>query len=76
MTTKEQLHHLIDQLPESDVGVVTRLLEALRDTEDPVLRLLAGAPEEDQAPTDDDIKAMTEGRAQYRRGEGRYLSER
>ncbi|MEK7817528.1 MAG: hypothetical protein AAB281_04655, partial [Actinomycetota bacterium] len=39
MTTKEQLHHLVDQLPEREVPTAQRVLEALRDTSDPVARL-------------------------------------
>lgn len=70
MTTKERLHQLVDQLPDRDVGTAARLLEALRDTSDPVAELLDQAPVDDEPVTPDDEAAIREGWAGYRRGGG------
>lgn len=70
MTTKERLHQLVDQLPDSETDKAARLLEELAD---PVLRMLASAPIDDEPLADEDRAAIAEGRGQYRRGEGTYL---
>lgn len=75
MTTKERLHQLVDQLPESEVATAARLLEALRATADPVARLLDSAPIDDEPLTDEDLAAIREGREAHRRGEGRPWSD-
>lgn len=71
MTTKEQLHELIDQLPDSEADTAARVLTALRDTADPFLKMLAEAPEDDEPITPTDEAAIAEGREAYRRGEVR-----
>ncbi len=38
MTAREALHRLIDELPEHDVEVASRILGGLKATADPVLR--------------------------------------
>ena len=75
MTTKEQLHHLVDQLPEREIPTAQRILEALRDTSDPVARLLDSAPMDDEPLTNEDRAAIEEGREQVRRGEVRAWAE-
>lgn len=73
MSTKTDLHHLVDELPEAEVTVAKRFLEYLRDThEDPVLRSLMAAPEEDEPVTAEDIAAIEQGRGDIRAG--RYLT--
>lgn len=44
MTGREALHRLIDELPEHDVEVASRILGGLKATRDPVLRALMTAP--------------------------------
>ena len=79
-TTKDQLHHLVDQLPASTSGpavqVLTFLLEepaaALKFLEgitDPVLRALRAAPIDDEPETEDERAAVGEGREAWQRGE-------
>lgn len=70
MTTKQDLHHMVDDLPESAVAQAGRLLEALRVEEDPLLKALMEAPEDDEPLTPEEIEAIEEGKAEIARGEG------
>ena len=70
MTTKQDLHKLIDQLPESAIPRASQLLESLREVEDPVLKVFLEAPEDDEPLTPEDIAAIEEGKAEIARGEG------
>ena len=62
MTTREHLHELIDALPEQELPVVERLLQAVRAGEDPVLRALLEAPEDDEPPTEQELAAVRRAR--------------
>ncbi len=74
MTTKEQLHQLVEQLPESELATAEGLLAALLDTvEDPVYRMLLDAEEEDEPLTEEDEAAIEEGLKQYREGKVKPL---
>ena len=76
ITTREQLHRLVDELPESEIGTAQRVLEALAALhDDPFLKMLAAAPEDDEPLTADEAALIEEGRQQLRRGEGRTLEE-
>ena len=45
MTVKEELHHLIDKLPDSEMHAALRYIEYLHDLSgDPMLRALREAP--------------------------------
>jgi hypothetical protein len=44
MPTRDLLHRLIDELPESELAAAERFLQYLRATADPVLRTLLDAP--------------------------------
>lgn len=72
MGRREALHQLIDDLPEQDLPIATRVLEALRATGDPVLRALLSAPIDDEPDTDDFDGGLSEARREAR--EGRTLS--
>lgn len=69
MATKQQLHELVDQLPESELITAARLLEALRDTADPFLRALAMAPLDDETETGEEAAAAVAARDALRRGD-------
>lgn len=62
MTRREALHRLIDDLPEQEIPTAARVLEALRATADPVLRILSSAPVDDEADDDDFDGGLTEAR--------------
>ena len=49
MRTKKDLHRLVDELPKSEIAAAGRYLEYLRCLEDPLLRQLLEAPEDDKA---------------------------
>jgi hypothetical protein len=70
MSGKEALHRLIDDLPEQDVPVAVRVLEALRATSDPVLRALLSAPLDDEPDTDDMDGGLSEARREAAEGKG------
>ncbi len=55
MTHRQALHSLLDELPESDLAIATRVLEGLRATAgDPLMRVLDQAPIDDE-PDDDNF---------------------
>ena len=60
MYTKDDLHRLIDQLPDNELLPAKRYLEYLRNMGDPVLKALIDAPEDDEPETDEERIAVTE----------------
>lgn len=72
MDGRDTLHKLVDALPERDVPAVSRILEALNLTADPVARSLAMAPIDDEPDDDDFDGGLTEARREA--DEGRLLS--
>lgn len=73
MTTREKLHHLVDELEEAELAPTLRLFELRR--EDPMLQALANAPEDDEPWTDEDEAAVAEGRADIAAGRTVSLEE-
>jgi hypothetical protein len=63
---REELHRLIDQLPEAAVGPVVWLL---RHVQDPMIAVLDVAPEDDEPLTPEDEAAIAQARERYERGE-------
>ncbi|MGH9324964.1 MAG: sigma factor-like helix-turn-helix DNA-binding protein [Vicinamibacteria bacterium] len=59
---KETLHRLVDDLPDSQLGVAARLLKALRFGEDVVERALDDAPVDDEPDLDDSDGGLSEAR--------------
>jgi hypothetical protein len=70
MSPRDALHQLVDDLPEGDLPVAARLLEALRSAEDPIQRALAQAPFDDEPDDDDRDGGLTEARAEADAGGG------
>jgi len=60
MATREDLHKLIEDLPEDEIQAATRYLQYLRDRYDPVLAALLDAPEDDEPETADERQAVAE----------------
>jgi hypothetical protein len=73
--TRDTLHRLIDELPESELAAAERFLHYLRATADPVLRALLEAPPDDEPETDEERRAVQEAREDLARGEARTLEE-
>jgi hypothetical protein len=72
---REALHQLIDELPERDMPVVTRFLQALHATADPLLAALDAAPPDDEPDDDDFDGGLTEARADAEAGRGITTAE-
>ncbi len=68
MTTKAELHHMIDELPDNATDEAARLLRTLHD---PLMQALLAAPDDDEPTTPEEDAGAAEAREQYRRGEGR-----
>jgi hypothetical protein len=75
MPTRDTLHRLIDELPESELMAAERFLCYLRATTDPVLRALLEAPLDDEPETEGERRAVQEAREELARGEVRTLAE-
>ena len=72
MTINEELHRIVDELPESEMLVALRFLEYLRNLgSDPFLRALMQAPEDDEPYDIEDQKASDEEWEQYLQGDVR-----
>jgi len=69
MTIKEELHRLVDELPDSESHAAKRFLEYLRNMGDPVLRALMEAPMDDEPTTPEEDKGAEEAWQEYLRGE-------
>ena len=64
-TTRERLHAMLDELPDEQLDEAEAAIAALAAP----FRPLAEAPEDDEPLTDEDLAAIEQGRAAYRRGE-------
>lgn len=75
MSTRDKLHRLVDELPESELAAAERFLHYLRATADPVLRALLEAPLDDEPETEEERQAVQEAWEELARGEVRTLEE-
>lgn len=69
MITREELRHLVDELPESELDTARRFLEYLRITADPVVRAFLDAPEDDEPTTSEEDESARKAWQEYLRGE-------
>jgi hypothetical protein len=72
VTTKEAIHRLLDELPESVLPIVEQYLAAMRD--DPFILALANAPVEDEELSPEDEAALAAAWERYENGTGQYTS--
>jgi len=76
VATRDEVHRLVEELPEEELHTAKRFLEFLRDRGgDPLLRTLAEAPEDDEPETEEECRAAEEAWAEYLRGEARPLED-
>ncbi|MDP2996677.1 MAG: hypothetical protein Q8N47_04255 [Bryobacterales bacterium] len=68
MPATTQLHQLLDQVPDSDLPTVQRIIAALAG--DPALYSLLTAPYDDEPETEDERRAVQEAAACIERGQG------
>jgi len=71
MTIKDELHRLVDELPESESHAAKRFLEYLRNMGDPMMQALMEAPIDDEPTTAEEDKGAEEAWQEYLRGEAR-----
>ena len=57
---KERLYRLVDQIPEGEVHTAERFLEYLATADDPVVRALMNAPEDDEPVSAEEEEAVRE----------------
>jgi hypothetical protein len=57
---KEELHRLVDELPEGELDAAARYLVYLRDWGDPLLHRLMMAPEDDEFESENERTAVQE----------------
>ena len=71
MSIRDQLHRLVDVLPEAETGAALRFLEYLRDAPngDEITRILMTAPEADEPFTPEEEDSLERAREEARRGE-------
>ena len=69
MTTREELHKLVDQLPEDILDTARRILVDHVARHDLVLESMLKAPENDEPTTPEDDQSAGEGWQAYLRGE-------
>ena len=70
LNTREKLHKLIDELPESELTMTECLLKDLvNGTRDPLLWKLMSAPWDDEPETEEERAAVQEAREQIAAGQ-------
>lgn len=72
MATKEDLHHLIDQLPDASLEPAARWLARAKD---PMIAILDSAPVDDEPLTGEDAATIREARTRIDRGDGVALAD-
>ena len=69
MTTRAELHHLVEQLPEGTLDNARRDLVAYVAQEDPVLKSMLDAREDDEPTSPEEDASAAEAWQAYLRGE-------
>lgn len=69
MVAREQLHQLIDQLPETHLRDAETALLRLRHADDSLSRFLANAPDDDEPSAPEEDAEAAESWVQHLRGE-------
>lgn len=75
MSPRDNLHRLIDDLPESEIPRVARVLETLREAAEEPLFTLDNAPESDEPETAEEAAAVAEAWREHREGKGATTEE-
>ena len=70
MASKDRLHRLVEELPESEVSAAERYLEYLRLVrQDPVAYSILTAREDDEPESDEERVAVAEAREDIQKGQ-------
>jgi hypothetical protein len=68
MASRDSLHRIVDDLPETEIARAERLLEVLKETAEPRLHTLESAPEDDEPETVEEAAAVAEAWRDHREG--------
>jgi len=68
-TLRDELHALVDQLPDEELDTAHRFVEYLRHHGDPLLKKLMDAPLDDEPVTEEEEALVAEAREELARGE-------
>lgn len=68
MTTKQELHRLIDELPDSEVDEAARMLKGLWSDDEGLPAVLRDAPLDDEPETPEEREAVREALEDLRAG--------
>ncbi|GMA66264.1 hypothetical protein NZD89_28835 (plasmid) [Alicyclobacillus fastidiosus] len=71
---REELHRLIDQIPDSELTAAQRYLLFLRDV-DPVKKALDAAPVDEEQETDEEAKLVKQALEDFRAGRSKTTDE-
>ena len=74
-TTREELHQLLDRLPETDLERIARFLRKESEARQRFDELLAAAPIDDEPTTEEDRVAIAEGERDIAAGRGIRLDD-
>ena len=70
VVTKQDLHNLIDEIPEQEHQAAAEYLQRLRDlARDPLYQALMNAPIDDEPLTPEERRMIDEAKAEVARGE-------
>jgi hypothetical protein len=75
MASRDSLHRLVDDLPETELFRAERMLEVLKETAAPSLYTLDSAPEDDEAKTPEETAAVSEAWRDHRAGKSLTTEE-
>ena len=73
--TKDDLHQLIEDLPDAEVHAAARYIQFLRSNRDPFIRALLEAPLDDEPETEEELNAADEAWQEYLDGKARPWAE-
>ncbi len=66
---RERLYRLVDRIPDGEVRTAERFLEYLTNVDDPLVRALMNAPDDDGSLSEADHEALEEGRRALAEGD-------
>lgn len=72
MIARDELHTMLDAVPEERLASVREALALLAD---PVLLAFLLAPEDDEPTTEEDLRAISDAHAEHARGETKPLAD-
>ena len=75
MPSRDSLHRLVDDLPESEISRAERVLRALRDTAEPSFSTPESAPGDDEPETPEEVAAIAEAWRERREGKSLTTEE-